>query len=234
MVPSQQLGVTRIVNIGGTSPRLVGVAGASGTSLTSPSRQNPTKVVLTTSPKLVRTSLSNMFVAPSTQASVQSLPPRKKSRPSETTEKITAVDELIGYRRRIIDHKLKRMRAIREKYAENASELFFLHSGGNMMDYQMWKKRPPAAQYLHFLRQHRLDPDDDDEDLTTPPPPISEISTAQTTVVSSVSLTNQSPEVAVSGIGGTPVAVSTTLPPAVAQLSQQGKKTLNLYYIESI
>lgn len=120
---------------------------------------------------------------------------------------------------------MKRMRAIREKYAENASELFFLHAGGNIMDFQTWRKRPSTPQYLHFLRQHRLDPEDDDEDLTVPLPPISEIPLAPTvtTTVSMIVPVNQNAEVKISGMNVTPVAVSTTLPAAVAQLNQQGE-----------
>nr|XP_012145615.1 PREDICTED: helicase domino isoform X2 [Megachile rotundata] len=223
----QQVGVTRIVNISGTSPRAstMGVAGASSSSLPSPTRQNSPKVVLATSPKLVRTSIGNMFVAPTSQASMQSPPARKKLKLTDSTEKPTMIaDDAMGYRRRIMEHKMKRMRAIREKYAENASELFFLHAGGNMMDFQTWRKRPPTPQYLHFLRQHRLDPDDDDEDLTVPLPAVSEIplTPAVTTTVSTIVPVNQCTEVKISGMSVAPVAVSTTLPAAVAQLNQQG------------
>ncbi|XP_014611101.1 PREDICTED: helicase domino isoform X2 [Polistes canadensis] len=223
----QQVGVTRIVNISNTTPRVstVGVPSASSTPLTSPSRQTSTKVVLATSPKLVRTSMGNMFIAPSSQVSMQSPPARKRLKLTENTEKVTATaDDGMSYRKRIIEHKMKRMRAIREKYAENASELFFLHAGGNMMDFQAWKKRPPTSQYLHFLRQHRLDPDDDDEDLTVPLPSIREIPLSPVTTSASTTVpTNQNAEVKISGVGVTPVAVSTTLPAAVAQLSQQGQ-----------
>ncbi|XP_078045774.1 domino helicase isoform X3 [Augochlora pura] len=223
----QQVGVTRLVNISSTPPRAstVGVAGASGSPLPSPSRQNSPKVVLATSPKLVRTSIGNMFVAPTSQASMQSPPARKKLKLADSTEKpIMCIDDAVGYRRRIMEHKMKRMRAIREKYAENASELFFLHAGGNMMDFQTWKKRQPSPQYLHFLRQNRLDPDDDDEDLTVPLPVISEIPLTPTVAptVSSIVSVNQCPDVKISSINVTPVAVSTTLPAAVAQLNQQG------------
>nr|XP_050859524.1 helicase domino isoform X2 [Vespula vulgaris] len=222
----QQVGVTRIVNISNTPPRVstVGVPGASGSPLTSPSRQTPTKVVLATSPKLVRTSMGNMFIAPTSQVSMQSPPARKRLKLTENTEKITATaDDAMGYRRRIMEHKMKRMRAIREKYAENASELFFLHAGGNMMDFQAWRKRPPTSQYLHFLRQHRLDTEDNNEDLSVPLPSIPEISLPPVTSASTTVPTNQSAEVKISGVGVTPVAVSTTLPAAVAQLSQQGQ-----------
>lgn len=143
---------------------------------------------------------------------------------------------------------MRRMRSVREKYTENASELFFLHAGGNMMDYHTWRKRSPTPQFVHFLRQHRLDPDDDDEDLTAPLSSIPEFSqlsavtttvsttttvtsaivtttTAVTTVTSGsstvVQIPNQRAEVKIAGAGVTPVAVSTTLPAAaLAQLSQ--------------
>lgn len=151
---------------------------------------------------------------------------------------------------------MRRMRIVREKYAELASELFFLHVGGNMMDYANWQKRPPTAQYLHFLRQHQLDPDDDDEDLTAPLSSdfsqVSAVTTvaaatvaaaitttttaAITATVASVSagstvvqIPNQSAEVKISGAGVTPIALSTTLPAAaLAQLTQQGKYHLTI------
>lgn len=262
---TQQVGVTRIVNIAGTPPRnavgSVGITGTSPHSSPAVSRpQNSTKLMLTTSPKLVRTSISNVFVAPmssssssqvsSPQVQVQSPSPpaRKRLKLSETTEKSIPFDAS-GYRRRIMEYKMRRMRSVREKYTENASELFFLHAGGNMMDYQSWRKRSPTPQYVHFLRQHRLDPDDDDEDLTAPLssiPEFSQLSAVTTTVTTTTTVTsaivtattavttvtsgstvvqipNQRAEVKIAGAGVTPVAVSTTLPAAaLAQLSHQG------------
>ncbi|KAG7202049.1 hypothetical protein KM043_004730 [Ampulex compressa] len=251
----QQVGVPRIVNISNTSARS---SMAASSPLASPTRQTPTKVVLATSPKLVRTSIGNMFVAPTSQGSLHSPPAKKRLKLSEVVERpaaslipqalsnvpatqintsvtptgssVALVDDLPNtYRRRIIEHKLKRMRAIRDKYTENASELFFLHAGGNMMDLQAWRKRPATPQYLHFLRQHRLDPDDDDEDLTVPLPLTTEISlTPVATPASTVVPFDQSSEVQISGTGVTPVALSTSLPAAVAQLSQQGGTPLAL------
>ncbi|XP_050451376.1 helicase domino isoform X5 [Cataglyphis hispanica] len=257
---TQQVGVTRIVNIAGTPPRntaglVAGNVSVAGTSPVASRPQNSTKVVLATSPKLVRTSLSNMFATPmssqtsSPQTRVQSPSPpaRKRLKLSETTEKAVAFDSS-GYRRRILEHKIRRMRIVREKYVENVSELFFLHIGGNMMDYPSWQKRPPTPQYLHFLRQHPLDPDDDDEDLTAPlSSDFSQLSTVTTVATATVAavittaavtatvatvttgstmvqIPNQSAEVKISGAGVTPVALSTTLPAAaLAQLTQQGQ-----------
>ncbi|KAL0125634.1 hypothetical protein PUN28_004615 [Cardiocondyla obscurior] len=258
---TQQIGVTRIVNITGTPPRNavgVGIAGTSSHSSPTVSRpQNSTKLMLTTSPKLVRTSISNVFMAPmssssqvsSPQVQVQSASPpaRKRLKLSETTEKSVPFDAS-GYRKRILEHKMRRMRSVREKYADNASELFFLHAGGNMMDYHTWRKRSPTPQFIHFLRQHRLDPDDDNEDLTAPLssiPEFSHLSAFTTTVATTTTVTaataivtatttvttvtsgstmvqvpNQKTEVKITGTGVTPIAVSTALPAAaLAQLS---------------
>lgn len=147
---------------------------------------------------------------------------------------------------------MRRMRSVREKYVENASELFFLHTGGNMMDYYTWRKRSPTPQFVHFLRQHRLDPDDNDEDLTAPLsiPEFSQLSAVTTTVATTTTVTsaivttttavttvtsgstvvqipNQRAEIKIAGAGITPVAVSTTLPAAaLAQLSHQGNYNL--------
>ncbi|XP_025163305.1 helicase domino isoform X1 [Harpegnathos saltator] len=313
---AQQVGVTRIVNIANTQSRnaatTVGGAMSAGVNVVSASlphpstgRQNSTKVVLATSPKLVRTSIGNVFVAPmsssqtssasssSSQAALSSLssspqlvpsssPVRKRLKLSESSEKpITLTGEdLGGLRRRVLEHKMRRMQMLREKYVENVAELFFLQAGGNMMDYLTWRKRPPTSQYLHFLRQRRLDSEDDDEDLTVPLPSIPELSqisssanttavtatvTTPTTTTTTVTATTvaaaaaaaaavaaattttvtstipvvttaatsiptvvptpsqSAPEVKISGVGVTPVAVSTTLPAAVAQLSQHGQ-----------
>lgn len=236
------------VSVGGTSPSVASRP------------QNSTKVVLATSPKLVRTSIGNVFVTPmssqtsSPQTRVQSPSPpaRKRLKLSESTEKAIPFDNS-GYRRRILEHKMRRMRTVREKYVEIASELFFLHVGGNMMDYPSWQKRPPTAQYLHFLRQHQLDPDDDDEDLTAPlssdfsqvsavttvaAATVTAITTTAATTATVASVTagstvvqipNQSAEVKISGAGVTPIALSTTLPAAaLAQLTQQGKYHLTI------
>lgn len=193
-----------------------------------------------------------MFVAPTTQASVQSPPPKKKSRLSESGERSPSVEtsDAMGYRRRLIEHKLKRMRAVRDKYNDNVSELFFLQNGGNLMDYYAWRKKPPTTQYLQFMKQQRLEQEDDELEtlgqLVAPAEKITATVVAATAMANTANMTTvvttttgittnaittatatttatttQSTEVAVSG--GTPVAVSTTLPPAVAQLSQQGK-----------
>lgn len=178
-----------------------------------------------------------------------STPPRKKIKLEENTEKITAVGlpDAEDYRRNIMKHKLKRMRVIREEYNENQTELFFLHNGGNIMEYLSWKKKPPSAQFQNYMNEQKLDLDDEEKYLnensaarlttnvamtnttncttaaTTMMTAFTTSSSAGslTSVVTTVSTTaSQSDEVSVAG--GTPVAISTTLPASVAQLSQQG------------
>lgn len=43
------------------------------------------------------------------------------------------------------------------RYSEHVAELFYLQSGGNMMDYPTWKKKPPSPQFINFCNAYRLD-----------------------------------------------------------------------------
>lgn len=116
--------------------------------------------------------------------------------------KMSDSEDLITRRQRVSEHKALRLKRLKDRYADYAMELFFLQSNGNLMDFHLWRKRPATPQLMNFLRNQKLDPSDEDEDL---------LSTSQ-------------PEMKLlGGSGVTPVAVSTTLPPAVARLgSQQG------------
>lgn len=80
------------------------------------------------------------------------------------------------------------------------------------MDYPAWKKKQPnTPQFLHFYKSHQLDAPAD--------PAVS------STLPKATTSGQQQPhgaEIKIPGVGATPVAVSTTLPAAVAQLSQQG------------
>lgn len=180
--------------------------------------QSPPTLVLTSTPNLVRTS-SGSFATPLSSASnlvsspQSSAPVRKRMRLSELQERSPPNEEIGALRKRVLEYKMARMCDDRGRYAEHASELFFLQAGGNMMDYHTWRKRPSTPQFLHFLRSHRLDPEDDDEDLT---------SLLYAASTSGSPQSSQSTEIKVPGVGATPVAVSTNLPPAVAQLNQQG------------
>ncbi|PNF36884.1 hypothetical protein B7P43_G08882 [Cryptotermes secundus] len=186
--------------------------------------QSPPTLVLTSTPNLVRTSNGSFTTPLSSAANIvsspqSSSPVRKRMRLSELQERAPPNEEIGTLRKRVLEYKTVRMHGDRERYAEHASELFFLQAGGNMMDYHTWRKRPSTPQFLHFLRSHRLDPEDDDEDLTS-------LLCAASTSGSSQS--SHSTELKIPGVGSTPVAISTTLPPTVAQLNQHGGTPLIL------
>lgn len=49
-----------------------------------------------------------------------------------------------------------KMAAIKSKYENMLREKFFLEAGGNMMDYQVWKRRPNILKE-QYMKQHDLD-----------------------------------------------------------------------------
>lgn len=115
------------------------------------------------------------------------------------------------------------------RYSDHVAELFFLQTGGNMMEYPVWRKKANTPQFLNFMKSYRLEP-----------PPLEESSSSSVSaesaaaqhrapaIASTHTLANQplGAEIKIPGVGVTPVAVSTTLPAAVVQLSQQGMFTL--------
>ncbi|XP_070494153.1 helicase domino isoform X2 [Chironomus tepperi] len=116
-------------------------------------------------------------------------------------------EDLSALKKRILEHKFQRLKSLKEKHAEHVAELFFLQSNGNMMDYPAWRKKPPIPQFISFKKTYRLDPSatDDNDSFRT--------------------INQQSPEgaeIKIPGVGSTPIAISTQLPAAVAQLSKKG------------
>nr|XP_029735558.1 helicase domino isoform X1 [Aedes albopictus] len=91
-----------------------------------------------------------------------------------------------------------------------------------MMDYPAWKKKPHTPAFLNFMRTYKLEP------LSSNLEEAGEILKQQSSnrslsaAASSSSTLPQGAEIKIPGVGATPVAVSTQLPAAVAQLSQQG------------
>lgn len=119
------------------------------------------------------------------------------------------------------------------------------------MEYPVWRKKAPTQQHQNFIKLHSLEQSLVDDGVkikttatTTASATITTISdninmstTAITTTSSIIPslpastittpTTSSSPlphgaEIKIPGVGVTPVAVSTTLPAAVAQLNQQG------------
>lgn len=96
-------------------------------------------------------------------------PPGTPGAPAERDEpprkRVKLPDDAAALRRRILEGELQRLRNLRERFTEQLSELFFLQAGGNMMDYAVWRKRPPAPQLVAFLEARRPPP------VAAPPSP---------------------------------------------------------------
>ncbi|XP_067010530.2 helicase domino [Anabrus simplex] len=188
-------------------------------------QSSPALVLTTSSPNLIRTSGNNAFATPVLAASSSIAPPtshavsgRKRSR-QDLQEKPPANEEVAAKRRKVYEYRSAQMRKIKEDYAECVAEVFFLQACGNMMDYYVWRKRPPSAQFLHFLRAHRLDPDDDDEDLSLS---LSSVPGSTTTGLE-VKPPSSLPTPVASSPGVTvPVSTPACVPPAPISSSQQG------------
>ncbi|KAK3083777.1 hypothetical protein FSP39_003020, partial [Pinctada imbricata] len=128
--------------------------------------------------------------------------PKKKVK---LEEKPAASKEIDYQRDLVLDLKHKEMRELKENYVECLTEMFYLQSGGNMMDYLPWKKKP-TPQLVHFLKSGNLDSDEEDE------------------LSQEKKINNEVKVITCEGSNiplATPVAISTTLPPSVAALNQQ-------------
>lgn len=71
--------------------------------------------------------------------------------PADVRERIAAV------KKRILEHKHLRLKCVKEKHGEHVAEWFYLQSGGNLMDYQVWRKKPQTPELVNFMRSHRLE-----------------------------------------------------------------------------
>ncbi|GFR90719.1 helicase [Elysia marginata] len=107
-------------------------------------------------------------------------------------------------RQLVCGHKRSRMREIKSRYRNHLTELFYIQGGGNMTEFNTWKKRP-SQPLLNFLEGSKLDSEDEEEPQEKK---INDEVKVLTSAGSSVPL-------------ATPVAISTTLPASVSALSQQ-------------
>ncbi|XP_035827815.1 helicase domino isoform X2 [Aplysia californica] len=121
-------------------------------------------------------------------------------------EKPAPNKEIENLRKSVISHKRQKMKMVKSRYRGHLTELFYLQGGGNMIEFNTWKKRP-SQPLLNFLEGSKLDSDDDDEELQEKR--INDEVKVLTSAGSNIPL-------------ATPVAISTTLPPSVTALSQQG------------
>ena len=111
--------------------------------------QAPTTVLSTTPTK----------ANPTSHSPLQS--PERPRKRIKLEEKHPANTEIAKHRKLICDQKLVEMARVKENYNERLTELFYLQSGWNFMDYFQWKKRP-SAQLIQLLKSGSLDSDDED------------------------------------------------------------------------
>ena len=116
--------------------------------------------------------------------------PQQPRKKIKLEERLSSSDEVTLKRQNVLDYKLDRAAKLREKYDDLTAELYYLEDGGSLMDFPGWLKRPPL-QFLNYKKRMLLD-SEDEEDVA---------------------------EVKVPASGGTPVAVSSTLPSSIAKLA---------------
>lgn len=98
---------------------------------------------------------------------------RKRSGSSLSSD----ADSINNCKKRNISHRIIRLKQIRDKHADHVAEIYFLQTGGNMMDYPTWRKKPSTSDFLNFMKQYRLESN------------ANESSTNVTTAVSTVTAT---------------------------------------------
>ena len=59
----------------------------------------------------------------------------------------------------VLQHKLAKEVNFRENYMRQLLELYFLKSGGNILDFETWRKKVKSPHCLHFLQQNSLEPE---------------------------------------------------------------------------
>lgn len=64
--------------------------------------------------------------------------------------------ETAKLRQLVIGYYNGELETLKANFREKLQELYFLQTGGNMMDFLLWKKRP-SPQFLAFLNSNRLD-----------------------------------------------------------------------------
>ncbi|XP_036345558.1 helicase domino-like isoform X1 [Rhagoletis pomonella] len=86
-----------------------------------------------------------------------SLLPTSGSTQDNSNTALSAPEDINALKKRILEQKYLRLRSLKERHTENVAELFYLQSGGNMMDYPTWRKKPPTPQFVTFSNAYRLD-----------------------------------------------------------------------------
>ena len=117
--------------------------------------------------------------------------PQQPRKKIKLEERLSSSDEVTLKRQNVLDYKLDRATKLREQYDDLTAELYYLEDGGSLMDFPTWLKRPPI-QFLNYKKRALLDSEDEEDGPAEVKVPVS---------------------------GGTPVAVSSTLPSSIAKLA---------------
>ncbi|XP_020713427.2 helicase domino isoform X2 [Ceratitis capitata] len=97
------------------------------------------------------------LVGSSSSSLTASLLPASGSAQDNSSTAVSAPQDINALKKRILEQKYLRLRSLKERHTENVAELFYLQSGGNMMDYPTWRKKPPTPQFVTFSNAYRLD-----------------------------------------------------------------------------
>lgn len=82
----------------------------------------------------------------------------RKRAPPQGDEEVVSRERIAAVKKRILEHKHLRLKSVKERHAEHVAEWFYLQSGGNLMDYQVWRKKPQTQpDLINFMRAHRLE-----------------------------------------------------------------------------
>ncbi|KAJ7994142.1 hypothetical protein DPEC_G00262840 [Dallia pectoralis] len=157
---------------------------------------NMPSIIPPSSPSLTNQSqgIPNPPLTPTSMGSMKKLMPKK-------LEEIAPPNpEVAQLRKQCLEHHTKKMEGLKEVFKDYLIELFFLqHLQGNMMDYLAFKKKPCVPLFT-YLRQNDLDLEEEEEEEEQ-----SEVINDEVKVVTGKD-----------GQAGTPVAISTQLPPNVS------------------
>lgn len=70
----------------------------------------------------------------------------------------TDADSISNLKKRNLNSRIFRLKQIKENHADHVAEIYFLQTGGNMMDYQTWRRKAMTSDYANFIKQYRLEP----------------------------------------------------------------------------
>lgn len=67
-------------------------------------------------------------------------------------------DNISHIKKRNLHHRLLRLKQIKDNHADNVAEIYFLKTGGNMMEYHTWRRKQITPEFANFMKQYRLEP----------------------------------------------------------------------------